>query len=146
MRSLVLGFNRQCQCFDRTHVEIRDFLHVPLFVFQFAQIKPIGTVNQIHDRQDQQRRLPVGEVVQPTHHPGYACAHQVVREAPEVAVRPDPAQGPLLRKRNHCRYRNGIRNEVNTGRHEQQRRWISYDSMKERKAVSSEGCRNRERR
>ena len=146
VRGLVLGFDRQSQRFDGAHVQVGDFLYVPLFIFQLAQIQPIRAVDQVHHRQNQQRRLPVGEVVQPTHHPGYPCPHQVVREAPEVAVRPDPSQGPALSKRNHRRYRHGIRDEVNARRHKQQRGWIPYHSMKQGEAISSESCRNGQRR
>ena len=113
---LILGLDGECQRFDGAHMQVSHLFDVPLLVFQFAEVKAVRTVDEVHHRKRQQRRLPVGKAMQPAHHSGYARAHQVVREAPEVAVRPDLSQRPSLRQRNHGCNRKRIGHEVNARR------------------------------
>jgi hypothetical protein len=66
--SLILGLNGKREYLDRSHMQVGHLFHMPLLVFQFAEVKTVGTVDEIHHRKRQQRRLPVGKAVQPAHH------------------------------------------------------------------------------
>ena len=86
---LILGLDGESQRFDGAHMQVGHFFHMPLLICQFAEVKAVGAIDEVHHGKRQQRCLPVGKPMQPAHHSGYARAHQVVREAPEVAVCPD---------------------------------------------------------
>ncbi len=119
VRGLILGLDGQRQRLNGSHVQVGHLFHVPFFVRQFAQVEAVGTVDEVHHRKRQQRRLPVGEAVQPAHHSHQARAHQVIGEAPEIALRPYLAQRPALGQRDHRRHRKCIGDKVNARRQKQ---------------------------
>src|SRR5439155_245488 len=42
---VIFGLNRQGQRFDGSQVEVGHLLYVPLLVFEFAQIEPVGAID-----------------------------------------------------------------------------------------------------
>ena len=51
---VILGFNGQRQRLNGSQVQVRHLLHVPLLVFQFAQVEAVGAVDEINRRHQQQ--------------------------------------------------------------------------------------------
>ena len=58
MRAVILGLDCERQCFNRPQMESSHALGVIAFGLQPGQIKAVRTEDQIHNRKNQQRRLP----------------------------------------------------------------------------------------
>ena len=86
---VIFGLNRQGQRFDGSQVEVGHLLYVPLLVFEFAQIEPVGAIDQVNNGNDQQRSFPSKSPVEPAKHACECSSHQVVRKRPEVAIHPN---------------------------------------------------------
>ena len=52
MGGVILGFNGQRQGFDGAQVEIGHLLDVALLVVQLGEVQAVGTVDQVHGRED----------------------------------------------------------------------------------------------
>src|SRR4029077_15015353 len=101
VRSLIFGFDGQCQRFNRAQVEIGHLFHVALFVFELAEIETIRTENEVNGREKKQRSLPVESAVKPGDDSGNSGADQVVGKGPEVAIHQNLPQRPPLGQRNY---------------------------------------------
>ena len=96
VRGVVFGFDGQSQRLDGAHVQRSNLLHVPLFNLdalffglQSAEIQSIGAVHPINQRQNEQRSLPTGALIDDAHQAHRGCANQVVGKRPEVAFLPN---------------------------------------------------------
>ena len=58
VRGVILGLDGQRQRLDGSQMQRSHLFGVLLFVFHAPQIEVIGAVDQIHDRDGQQRGLP----------------------------------------------------------------------------------------
>ncbi len=140
VRGMVFGLNRQRQGLNRPQLQSCHGFHVPLFIFQFAQVHPVGAIDHEHGRESQQGRLPVDPVVHPAHHARDGCSHQVIGKRPEIAIRPDLSQPLGLGKGNDRGHRKRVQDEVSAGgKHQQQRRALLHIHMQW--AVVNEVCR-----
>src|SRR5437763_15515839 len=88
MGGVIFGFNRQGQRFDSSQVEVGHLLHMPLLVFEFSQIEPVGAIDQVNNGNDQQRSFPSESPVEPAKHACECSSHQVVRHKQEVGLHP----------------------------------------------------------
>src|SRR6202044_3951448 len=77
---LVFSFDSERQGLNGSKVQVRHFFNVAFFVFQFPQIQPVGAVDQINSRNEQQRSFPVECVIEPGDCSGNSGPDQVVRE------------------------------------------------------------------
>ena len=50
---LVLGLDGKRERLDRAHVQVGHLFHVPLLIFQFAEIKTVRTIDEVHHRKRQ---------------------------------------------------------------------------------------------
>ena len=97
-------------------------LYSLLLGFQSSQVKAVRAVDPINYRQHEQRRLPTGAAVDDSHQPHRGGSNQVVRERPEIAVRPNFTAGLVFRESNHHGNWQRIRQKENhCGGHEQDR-------------------------
>ncbi len=78
MGRLVLGFNGQRQRFDGAKVQSRHLLGVVLFTLQAAQVEAKGAIDDVDDRQKQQRGLPSDPAIQGAEQSGERRTDQVV--------------------------------------------------------------------
>ncbi len=92
VRGMILRLDSERERFNRAQVQRCHFLGVFLFVLHPGQIQPIGPVDQIDHRHDQQRRLPSDVAVDRADCTCDGRPDQVVRERPEVAFVPDFAE------------------------------------------------------
>ena len=109
---LVLGFNGQRQGLDGSQMKVRNFFHMPLLVFQLAQIEAVGPVDQINGWDKQQRSFPVEFAVEPANRACNTGSDQVIRERPEVAVHQNLSQRFAFAHRNHNGNASGIHDEI----------------------------------
>src|ERR1700734_1072642 len=85
---VVFGFDGEHESFNGWQVKIRYLIGMSGFILELAQIKPGGPVHEVNRRQDEKRRLPSDMPVQEAHQARDSRAYEVVRERPEIALRP----------------------------------------------------------
>ena len=98
---------------DGAQVQVCHLLHVPLLIFQLAQVQPVRAVDQVNGGQDQERCFPIEGVIQPYDDGGDSGSDQVIGERPEVAIDQDAGEWPSLGKRNYGRDCACVGDEIN---------------------------------
>ena len=116
---VVLGFDGQRQRFDGAQVQRGHLLDVLLLVFQAAQISAIRAVNEVDDRNQNQRSMPVRLAAKHTEYPGNGRAPEIIGETPKIAVVPNARERFLFCDPDRPRNRNGIHEEKDARRHTQ---------------------------
>ena len=86
----ILRVDRERERFNRRQMQIRDFLHVTLFVLDPAQVDLVAAVSEVQRRGGEYRDPVVGRSADDDRNAGGGCrADEVARRAPEEILVPD---------------------------------------------------------
>ncbi len=111
--------------------------------FKLAEIKSIRTVHEVDRRQHQQRRLPSDMTVEEVHQSRRGCAHQVIRERPEITIFPYLRNWFIFRQADDGRHRRRIAREVRYRRRQQRQRPGRMENVNRNQLVGAISCRAR---
>src|SRR5579864_515828 len=129
---VILGFDGQREGLDGAQMEVGHLFHVALLVFEFAQIEPIRTVDQVDHRQNEQGGFPVEIAIEPSDHACDCGTNEVVGERPEIAVHQDALQRTAFGERDDSGNGSGVGDEVYSRGQSEQNRTAVDDQIHQR--------------